>query len=67
MQAIVAGTMENARFFRAADRLGSIEVGKFADLVLVEGNPLGNISDMRRIKRVMLNGEWVNGVGAGEK
>jgi imidazolonepropionase-like amidohydrolase len=60
MQALVAGTMENARFFRAADRLGSIEAGKLADLVLVEGDPLKNISDMRRIKRVMLNGQWVN-------
>ena len=65
MQAIVAGTLENARYFRASDRLGSVEPGKLADLVLVEGNPLKNISDMRRIKRVMLNGEWIN--GAGEK
>ena len=67
MQAIVAGTMENARFFRAADRLGSIEAGKLADLVLVEGDPVRNISDMRRLKRVMLNGQWVAGVGAEEK
>jgi imidazolonepropionase-like amidohydrolase len=59
MQAIVAGTLENARFFRAADRLGSIEPGKLADLVLLEGNPAKNISDMRRIKRVMFNGSWV--------
>ena len=56
MQAIVAGTMENARYFRIADRLGSVEAGKLADLVLVEGDPSKNISDMRRIKRVMLNG-----------
>ncbi len=67
MQALVAGTMENARFFRAADRLGSIEAGKLADLVLVEGDPLRNISDMRRLKRVMLNGQWVAGVGPEEK
>jgi imidazolonepropionase-like amidohydrolase len=67
MQAIVAGTMENARFFHIADRLGSVEVGKLADLVLVEGDPLRNISDMRNVKRVMLNGIWVNGVGAEAK
>jgi imidazolonepropionase-like amidohydrolase len=59
MQAIVAGTAENARFFRIADRLGTIEVGKLADLVIVEGDPTKNISDMRRVKRVMLNGRWV--------
>src|SRR5258705_2614741 len=67
MQAIVAGTLENARFFLSSDRLGSVEPGKLADLLLVEGNPLGNISDMRRVKRVMLNGEWVKGAGAEEK
>jgi imidazolonepropionase-like amidohydrolase len=58
MEAIVAGTMENARYFHIADRLGSVEAGKLADLVLVEGDPSKNISDMRRIKRVMLNGIW---------
>ena len=64
MQVIVAGTMENARFFRIADRLGSVETGKLADLVLIEGDPLRNISDIRNVKRVMLNGNWVNGAGA---
>jgi imidazolonepropionase-like amidohydrolase len=59
MQAIVAGTMENARFFRIADRLGSIQVGKLADLVLVEGEPHKDIRDMRRVRRVMLNGQWI--------
>jgi imidazolonepropionase-like amidohydrolase len=63
MQAIVAGTLENAKFFHAADRLGSIEPGKVADLVLVEGDPVTNISDMRRVKRVMFNGVWVEGAG----
>ena len=67
MQAIVAGTLENARYFRASDRLGSIESGKLGDLVLVEGDPSKNISDMRRIKRVMLNGQWVAGAAAIEK
>jgi len=49
MEAIIAGTMENARFFRIADRVGSIEVGKLADLVLVQGDPLKDISAMRRL------------------
>lgn len=61
MEAIVAATMENARFFRIDKRLGSIERGKIADLVLVDGDPLKDIKTMRRIKRVMLNGRWVLG------
>lgn len=59
MQAIVAGTMENARFFHVADRLGSIETGKLADLILVEGDPSKDITAMRRVRRVMLNGRWI--------
>lgn len=59
MQAIVAGTMENARFFHAADRLGSVEAGKLADLILVEGDPSKEITAMRRVRRVMLNGRWI--------
>ena len=43
---------------RIADRLGSVEAGKLADLLLVEGDPLKDISNMRRVKRVMLNGQW---------
>ena len=58
-EAIAAGTLNNARFFHADARLGSIEAGKLADLVLIDGNPLADISAMRRVKRVMLNGQWV--------
>jgi imidazolonepropionase-like amidohydrolase len=59
MQIIQAATIENARFLRIDERLGTIEKGKLADLVLIEGNPLTDIRDMRNIKRVMLNGVWV--------
>ncbi len=59
MQAIQAATMENARFFRITDRLGSIEASKLADLILVADDPSKDIGAMRRIKRVMLNGNWI--------
>jgi imidazolonepropionase-like amidohydrolase len=60
MEALVAATSENARFFRVTDRLGTVETGKLADLVLIEGDPLQDIRLMRRVKRVMLNGKWIN-------
>ena len=59
MEAIQAGTIENARFFRIEDRLGSIEPGKTADLILVEGDPSKDISILRQIKHVMLAGKWI--------
>lgn len=59
MEVIEAATLENARFFRVEERLGSIEKGKIADLILVEGDPLQDIQAMRNVRRVMLNGRWV--------
>ncbi|WP_439584903.1 amidohydrolase family protein [Dyadobacter bucti] len=60
-QVISAATLENARFFRIDDRLGSIEKGKIADLILVKGDPLKDIGAFRNIEKVMLNGVWVKG------
>jgi len=59
MQVILAATIENARFFRVEERLGSIEPGKLADMVVVEGNPLEDIRSLRNVRRVMMNGVWV--------
>ena len=54
-------TIHNAEFLRIHERVGTIEKGKLADLMLVEGDPLTNINVMRNVKRVMLNGVWVAG------
>ena len=59
MEVIVAATMENARYFRVDERLGSIEKGKLADIVVVDGDPIKDIKLMRNVKRVMINGVWV--------
>src|SRR5262249_3808046 len=53
-------TVEGAKYFRCDDRLGSVEVGKKADLILVDGDPLKDISVMRKVKKVMLNGMWID-------
>jgi imidazolonepropionase-like amidohydrolase len=59
MEAIQSSTILNAEYFRSESRIGSIEPGKLADLLLLDANPLDDISNMRMISRVMLNGVWV--------
>lgn len=43
MEAIVAATRTNAEAYRKLDRFGTLEAGKFADLIVVDGDPLQNI------------------------
>ncbi len=38
------------------DKIGSIEVGKEADLIIVEGKPDQNIDDLSKVKQVYING-----------
>lgn len=59
MQALQAGTINNARFFRAEDRLGSIQPGKVADIVLVGGDPSKDIKAMYNVRQVVINGHWL--------
>jgi imidazolonepropionase-like amidohydrolase len=49
-------TWNGAKVTRTLDRLGSVTPGKLADLILVEGDPTANISDIRRIGLVMKEG-----------
>jgi imidazolonepropionase-like amidohydrolase len=57
--AIQAGTMTNAEMLGWQDRIGSIDKGKFADIVAVSGDPLGDITELQRIKFVMKGGRVV--------
>ena len=59
LEVISSSTIRNARYIRSDQRIGSIEAGKIADLVLVDGAPDRDIRSMYNITRVMLNGEWV--------
>jgi hypothetical protein len=49
-------TWDAAKVSRTLDRLGSVTPGKLADLILVDGDPTTNISDIRRIALVMKEG-----------
>jgi len=57
MSAIVSATRINAEILRMEDRIGTVEAGKLADLVAVEGNPLDDITLLERVSFVMKAGE----------
>lgn len=60
MDAIVAATRNGGTALRKADELGTVEPGRRADLLLVTANPLEDVRNLRKIDRVMLNGEWID-------
>ncbi len=43
MEVLLSATRVNAELFRMADRIGTVEPGKYADLIVVAGNPLRNL------------------------
>ena len=62
MEAIQAGTINAAYLMMTDDETGSLEEGKLADIVIVDGDPLADIdvlTDADHVKLVMLNGEIV--------
>jgi imidazolonepropionase-like amidohydrolase len=61
MQAIQSGTRVGAELLGWDDRIGTVEAGKLADLVAVAGNPLDDITEMKRVFFVMLGGKVVRG------
>jgi len=61
LEVITGASKNGAEFFGIENRLGTIEVGKTADLILVKGDPSKDIGAMRDPAHVMLNGNWVIG------
>src|SRR5258707_9641534 len=56
MQAIRSGTVVPAELLGWSDKMGTIEAGKWADLVAVSGDPLTDITELERVKFVMKGG-----------
>ncbi len=60
LQALQAATISPARYFGWEKTLGTVQVGKAADLVLLEGNPLEDIRNTTRIAAVFVRGRYLN-------
>ncbi len=58
-RAIQSGTMINAEAMGWQDQIGSVDKGKYADLVAVSGDPLADISELQRVKFVMKGGKVI--------
>jgi imidazolonepropionase-like amidohydrolase len=56
MEAIRTATVNAAQLLGMSNTIGSIEQGKFADLVAVSGDPLADITELQRVKFVMKDG-----------
>jgi imidazolonepropionase-like amidohydrolase len=59
MEALMAGTKNTAELCQVADRLGTLQVGKVADLIAVRGNPVTDIEVLRQTSFVMKGGEII--------
>jgi imidazolonepropionase-like amidohydrolase len=57
-EALEAATINPAKFLGESDILGTVEQGKIAYLVLLEANPLEDISNLERIDAVVADGRF---------
>jgi hypothetical protein len=60
LQALQAASRDAARAMGVAKDVGTVEVGKTADLILLDANPLTNISNTRKINAVFLRGQFLS-------
>src|SRR6202049_4281551 len=59
VRALQAATTINAEALGWQDQIGSIDKGKYADLIAVSGDPLADITELKRVKFVMKGGKVI--------
>ena len=57
LEVLKSATITPAEFFGIEDQMGTIEVGKLADLVILNDNPLESISNTQNIHKVIAKGK----------
>lgn len=57
---LVTGTRNVGEYFSKSDNFGTIEVGKRADLILVDNNPLEDLENLKNHSGVMVAGRWLS-------
>ena len=60
MEALQAATILPAEFLGRTKDFGTVEVGKVADLVLLDADPMEDISHTRKIRAVIVGGKYVD-------
>ncbi|TYP71018.1 amidohydrolase family protein [Aquimarina intermedia] len=59
-EALVSATRLPSEWLEIDKEIGTVEAGKFADLILLDANPLKDIRNTRQIAGVFVNGRWLN-------
>jgi len=67
LQILQSGTMNPARFFGMEDKFGVIEAGMAADLLLLDANPLEDLTALKALSGVMVRGQWLDRKSIDEK
>jgi imidazolonepropionase-like amidohydrolase len=60
MQIIMGATKWPAEAMRVSDRIGTIEAGKIADIIIVDADPLADINNLRQISAVIFDGRVID-------
>jgi len=72
MEALRAATINGAQYIGMDDEIGTLEIGKLADIIVLDKNPLENIRNSESVKYTMVNGrlydtETMNEIGNYDK
>ncbi len=60
LQVVQTATLNPAKYLNKTDSLGTISPNKYADILLLAGNPLNNISNIKKIEGLCVNGKFYN-------